>query len=256
MRPLPPSSIRSFPRRYTLDQLKAGEALAFEREKDRLAGAQQRVRVFRNELVQLLIANLSTIPDNIGTPPVEGFHVLIVDDSPIVRPCRGTPSPMPLPMLLLCSPTLFGMAARSLRPTTTHHPLTPHARPNPASANMCAHHGGNPPSPLSRSRSELIPPTRRLCARLFSGPDAAPKPDAHHLSHGTSARGGQCAQAASTHAHTAGTHNSSPVQHHTTLFNTIQHHTALYKTIQDAPPAATRRLHAYTRTHHALLAHL
>jgi len=70
---------------YTLDQLKAGEALAFEREKDRLAGAQQRVRIFRNELVQLLIANLSTIPDNIGTPPVEGFHVLIVDDSPIVR---------------------------------------------------------------------------------------------------------------------------------------------------------------------------
>jgi len=59
--------------------------LAFEREKDRLAGAQQRVRIFRNELVQLLIANLSTIPDNIGTPPVEGFHVLIVDDSPIVR---------------------------------------------------------------------------------------------------------------------------------------------------------------------------
>jgi hypothetical protein len=42
------------------------------------------VRVFRNELVQLLIANLSTIPDNIGTPPVEAFHVLIVDDSPIV----------------------------------------------------------------------------------------------------------------------------------------------------------------------------
>jgi len=50
---------------YTLDQLKAGEALAFEREKDRLAGAQKRVRVFRNELVQLLIANLATIPDTV-----------------------------------------------------------------------------------------------------------------------------------------------------------------------------------------------
>lgn len=69
---------------FSIEDLMAAEARLYQAEEGRLATATSRLRIFRNALTRLVL-DLEEIPAAVGGTAVPDLHVLVVDDSPIVR---------------------------------------------------------------------------------------------------------------------------------------------------------------------------